>query len=327
MFLAIYVDDGLLAASHEPLVDKFLNELSKQFKTTVTKNVTSFLGIEIFKLDDGSIFINQRKYTETILEKFNLSNANCVSTPIDAGWNSSEFEKKGYGGPYREAVGNLMFLQVVSRPDIGFAVNVASRVLENPCEVHWLLVKRIMRYLKGTLDMGLLYCKTGGFEAYSDTDYAGDKETRKSTTGVVCKYGSAAITWQSKRQQCVSQSTTEAEYVSAASAAKEIVWLKKLLYECDSNDKEFPLFVDNMSAIKLIKNPQFHQRSKHIDVKYHFVRDLYEKGEISVEYIATDKQTADVLTKALPKPRFVYLRTKLGLVNKSSINDIIVEQY
>lgn len=318
IYLAIYVDDGLLAASSESLIDKFFTELNKMFKTTSTKNVNSFLGIEICCQNNGSIFINQRKYVEKIVERFNLCDANVVSTPIDVSWDLNVTESLDSTVPYREAVGNLMYLHVVSRPDIGFAINIAARALENPTKNHWSSVKRIIRYVKGTIDLGLLYCENNNFGAYSDADFAGDKITRKSTTGIVCMYAGAAIVWQSKRQQCVSLSTTEAEYVSAASAAKEVIWLKKLFNDCEK-EITYTLYVDNMSAIKLLKNPEFHQRSKHIDVKYHFIRNLYENGELVIEYVPTNKQLADVFTKPLAKPRFLELRMLLGLISYSHI--------
>jgi len=319
ILLAFYVDDGLLAATNELLIEEFFLELEKQFKITETKNVTSFLGVEILKLPDGSIFINQGKFIGKILERFNMNNANVVSTPIDTGWDLSGPCKIEKEIPYREAVGNLLYVQVISRPDISFAVNIASRALENPSVAHWSLVKRIMRYLKGTADLGLLYCKNGDFEAYSDADFAGDRETRKSTSGILCKNANAAIVWQSKRQQCVSLSTTESEYVSAASAIKEIIWLKGLLAECGNCNGNFCLHVDNMSAIRLIKNPEFHQRSKHIDVKFHFIRDMYEKGVINIKHVSSDEQIADIFTKALAKSRFNNLRCKLGLVSKENV--------
>lgn len=323
MYLTIYVDDGLVAASDECLIDKLFNDLRKEFKITDTKNVTNFLGLEINRLNDGSIFLNQNKYILSILERFNLINANSVSTPIETGWEAGKLDKI-CNVPYREAVGSLIFLHTGSRPDISFAVNVASRVLDKPCEEHWMLVKRIMRYLKGTADVGLLYKKNGKCEVYSDADYAGDKETRKSTSGIVCMNASAAIIWQSKRQQCVSLSTTEAEYVSAASAAKEMVWLRKLFVECKLEIVDYTLHIDNMSALRLIKNPEFHQRSKHIDVKYHFIRDLYNKKEIDIKYVRSEDQTADIFTKALAKPRFVFLMEKLGLCSKRSIENLLL---
>ena len=197
-----------------------------------------------------------------------MSEANSVSTPIECNYDNYVSERKDCKAPYHKAVGNLMFLQIIRRPDMSFSNNVLSRNLEKPSEEHWILVKRILRYLKGTVDMGLLYCKNGNFEAYCDSDYASDKDTRKSTSGLLCKYANAAITWQSKRQQCVAVSTTEAEYVRACSATKEIIWLKKLFKDIKIDVYKYTLFIDNMSAIKLIQNPEFHQRSKHIDVKY-----------------------------------------------------------
>lgn len=192
LFLAIYVDDGLIAATNIYLLDKFFKSLNKQFESTSAKRVTCFLGMEIEKLKNGSIFISQEKYINLILEKFNLIAANSDSTPIEPGFDTSDLERVEANAPYREAVGNLIFLQVVSRPDIAYAVNIAARMLDKPCEKYWSLVKRIMRYLKGTVDLGLLYCKNGPFETYCDADYAGDNESRKSTSGIVCKHSSAA---------------------------------------------------------------------------------------------------------------------------------------
>lgn len=210
----------------------------------------------------------------------------------------------------------LNVFQVVSRPDISFAVNVVSRVLDKPSEVHWMIVKRIIRYLKGTAEVGLYYCKENNFEEYSDADYAGNNVTRKSTS-----HANAAIIWQSKRQQFVALSTTEAEFVSAATAAKEIPWLKKLFSDCELIDLNYVLFINNLSALKLVKNPKFHQRTKHIDVKYQFIRDLHEKGTINVKYVESEEQVADILTKALAKPRFVYLKERLGLRSKAEIDN------
>lgn len=155
-----------------------------------------------------------------------------------------------------------------------------------------------MRYVKGTCDYGLLYDVNSEFKTLSDADYAGDSESRKSTSGILCMHTGAAISWQSKKQQCVALSTTEAKYVNAVTAAKNNVWtrfLNELKFKVSKN----LLFVDNQSAVKLIKNSEFHQRSKHIDVKYHFIRDLYENKIIDVKYICTDYQLADIFTKPL----------------------------
>ena len=173
--------------------------------------------------------------------------------------------------------------------------------------------------LKARKIFGLLYTGERKLETFSDADYAGDKLTRKSTSGTLTKIAGAAVMWQSQKQQTVALSTTEAEYVSAATAAKDIIWIYRLLTELVLNFKKNVLYVDNMSAIKLLMNPEFHQRTKHIDVKYHFVRDLVEDDKICVEYVASESQFADILTKALPKNRFVNLRLKLGLVCKNNL--------
>lgn len=218
-----------------------------------------------------------------------------------------------------------MFLQIVSRPDISFAVNVVSRNLKNPTEGHWMIVKRIFRYLKGTIEMGLLYRGSGHFDVYSDADYANDKKDRKSVSGVLCVNADAAVSWQCKKQQCVSLSMTEAEYISAAATAKELVWFKKLFTDCVINLENYVLYVDNTSAIKLMKNPEFHQRSKHIDVRYHFVRELVRNNVMTVKYVESEKQLAEIFMKALPKPRFECLVTEIGLKRKSKIINKIVK--
>ena len=319
ILIAVFVDDGFVVASSIRLIEGLFNNLKKKFQITCTLNVENFLGVEIHRSADGSILLHQESYAKKVLERFKMLESNSMKTPIECGWNDKDLSKSACNVPYREAVGNLMYLAVVTRPDISFAVNVASRALENPTERHWSLVKRIMRYIKGTLDVGLLYQKSGNFVTYSDADYAGDCKTRKSTSGMVCMNASAAITWQSKRQQCVALSTTEAEYVSASAATKEIVWMRKLFEDCKILNVKYVLHVDNMSAIKLIKNPEFHERTKHIDIKYHYVRNAYKDGVMDVEYINTDEQIADIFTKALSKPKFEYFVHMLGLKSKTEM--------
>jgi hypothetical protein len=248
-----------------------------------------------------------------------MSQCNSVATPIDKGQEltNDNSELVDSDVPYREAVGSLMYLAVCTRPDIAYAVSLVSQVLNSPTVYHWKIVKRIFKYLKGTLDIGLKYkgddhCR---ITAYSDADFAGETSTRRSTTGVVCKFMGAAVTWLSQRQKCVAVSTTEAEFVAASEATKELIWLQRLLCEL-TNLKDIPvLYVDNLSAVKLVKNPVFHKRSKHIDVRYYFVREKYEEGLINVEHIAGELQEADILTKPLVKFRHNKLCELIGLGN------------
>ena len=192
-----------------------------------------------------------------------------------------------------------------------------SQFCESPGSSHWDAVKRILAYLQGTSTFGIRF---GGVKSdligFSDSDYAGDVDTRQSTSGFVFMLHGGPVAWSSQRQSCVALSITEAEFIAACEATKEGVWLQRLVSEVVPDWKPpFKLMCDNQSAIRLIKNPEFHQRSKHIAVRYHFIRDLYEQGELGIEHLSTDLQLADQLTKALPYPRFSELRGKIGIVD------------
>ncbi|KMQ91779.1 integrase core domain protein [Lasius niger] len=222
--------------------------------------------------------------------------------------------------PFREAVGSLLFLAIVTRPDIAFAVNSVSRFLNNYNDNHWQAVKRILRYVIDTISLGIVYRKIENkihLVGYSDADYASDVTTRRSTTGYIFILADGPITWTSQRQKMVTLSTTEAEYIAAATAAKEAIWLKRLLldfgHDC-TNASE--LHVDNQSAIRLARNPEFHKLTKHIDIKYHYIREKVESGELVISYIPSERQLADILTKALSKERFYKLCNYLKLRNE-----------
>lgn len=187
-----------------------------------------------------------------------------------------------------------------------------SRFLSNYDQSHWNATKRIIRYLLQTQSYGIKY-SFGDTEqhelvGYSDSDYANDLDTRRSTTGYIFTLNGAPITWSTQRQQTVALSTTEAEYMAVCEATKEAIWLRQLMEDIHESINVPKLFVDNQSAIRLAKNPEFHKRTKHIGVKYHFVREKVRDKEINVEFVGTEKQTADILTKALPKQRFNELK-------------------
>ena len=203
-----------------------------------------------------------------------------------------------------------------TRPDIAYAVSLVSQVLDKPTKKHWKMVKRIFRYLKGTKDMKLIYSSkvSKSLTGYSDADFAGDRSTGKSHTGVVCLHNGTVISWTIQRQKCVSLSTTEAEFVAASEGTKDLLWLSRLLGEI-ANEGDIPvLHVDNMSAIQLVKNPVFHKRSKHIDVKYYFVRDMFESGKLKVEHAATNEQLADSFTKPHSKQTLKAFCGSIGLL-------------
>lgn len=315
VYLILYVDDGLIISQEQYILDKVINDLKENFeiKTCEPRN---FVGLEI-KRGKDYIFLHQAKYIEKIICKFNMSNANGNSIPVDVNTklekNKAELNKKI---PYREAVGSLMHLAIVSRPDIMYGVSLVSRYLDSYDDSHWKAVKRIIKYLKETKDHGLYFThkQPNIVESYSDADYANDTETRRSMTGYVFIKNGAAITWASQRQQSIALSTTEAEFMAACSATKEAIWLKQLLLDIDEyNQLSLSLNIDNQSAISVIKNENYHKRCKHIDIKYKFVKEKYEEKLIDLKYINTNEQCADILTKPLCKTKFQYLRTKLGI--------------
>ncbi|KAG4220176.1 hypothetical protein PC116_g31345 [Phytophthora cactorum] len=221
--------------------------------------------------------------------------------------------------PFREAVGALMHLMTATRPDIAYAVGYVSRFMENPQEEHWVAVKRIFRYLQGTKTHGICF-KPGDnidFRGYSDADWAGDLADRKSTSGYTFMLMGAPVSWGSKKQSSVSLSTSEAEYIALSLAIQEGKWIHRLLCEIlaatNETGPELKIREDNQSCIKMTKNPVNHGRAKHIDIKYHHIRDEVKRGEVKLEYCETSLMLADIMTKALPGPRHMDLTTALGI--------------
>jgi len=205
---------------------------------------------------------------------------------------------------------------MISRPDISYATGLVSRFCSKFDLNHWNAIKQIFKYLLNTENLGILYQghDISDIKGFSDADYAGDVETRRSTTGYLFTLAGGAITWASKRQTTVSLSTTESEYISASTAIKKSTWLNRFLTELGFRRKRsMTLCVDNQSAIRLIKNPEYHNRTKQIDVRLHFIREKYEDRKIDVIYVSFYDQLADILTKSISKERFELLRSKIGV--------------
>lgn len=212
-----------------------------------------------------------------------------------------------------------MFIAIVSRPDIIYAIGMVSRFLNKHNTSHWNAVKRIIRYLKSTPNTGIKYGATDSkypnLIGYSDSDFANDPDTRKSTSGYIFKLNGGAVTWSSQRQQTVSLSTSEAEYIGSSNATKEAIWVRRLLQDLgELENGPTTLCVDNQSAIRLVKNAEHHKRTKHIDIKYHFVREKYENGEVNIIFVPSKEQLADITTKPLSKDQFNNLKSQFGMV-------------
>ena len=220
--------------------------------------------------------------------------------------------------PYAQLVGSLMYLAIATRPDISYAVGLLGRFSSNLGLAHWKAAKHVLRYLKGTKDIKLTYAPDPSqsklFLSYCDADHRGDRDNKRSTSRMVIKMGTGAISWGSRLQSIATLSTTEAEYVSAVSAGQEMVWLRNLLSEFGYDfSSASTLFVDNQSAISVANNPEHHGRMKHLDLRFYWLRDMVELGLIQVKHIRTDQMPADILTKPLGRLKVVEMQSMLGL--------------
>jgi hypothetical protein len=295
----------------------FLRLLQEEFKVTIG-SLENFFRMQIKCQNDGSIFVSQEAYTNQILQKFNMAEAKGVST--SASRDESDNHKDVSGKvPYREAVGSLMYLAAATCPDIAFAVNKAAWVTDRPAEKDWNNVKHIFRYLRSTSSYGIRYTRgSGELKVFSDADFAGDKATRRSTTGVIPIFAGGAVSRTSQLQRTTDLSTTEVEIIAASEGAKGLVWLKRLLSELLSDfARRTPvLYIDNASALKLTKNPEYHKRSKHIEVRHFYVRERYLNDDIGIEHVDGRKQLADLLTKPIERGQFQVLCREIGITSR-----------
>jgi len=305
-------------AERDEDIDEQIELLRESFKIT-EKSLNCFLGIEVEMTDEG-IFICQKSYIKNILKRFNMQDCKSVSTPMVAGFQVEESEADTRY-PYRELVGALLYLSRCCRPDISYSVHYLSRFFTSYGKVHWDAGKRVLQYLQGTKDLGILYpykpaSSADELTAYVDADFAADKTTRKSTTGCFVAMNGAPVIWLSKKQSCLSMSSTEAEYVALSSCGNEAVWASRMYLELNANlgwDEPVNVFTDSQSAIKISENPRKHGMTKHIDLRYHRVRDLVSKKYIKVEHVPDPDQPADILTKAIVKEKFQHKRVLMGV--------------
>lgn len=326
----VYVDDIIITGDDEEEIQQSRRNLLVRFQMKELGELKHFLGLELKETGNG-LFLYQQKYAKDLLMKFGMLDCKPISTPIEANIKMYAEEGKDLENAtmYRQLVGSLIYL-TLARPDITYAVGIASRYMEKPKKLHLELVRRILRYVKGTIDFGLFYRKNRDFQiiGYCDADYAGCRDTRRSTTGYVFNLGSAAVSWCSKRQPTVSLSTAEAEYRAAAMAAQENTWLVQLMEDLHQpTSRATKLYCDNQSAIRIAENPVFHARTKHVEVHYHFLREKVLRGEIEMEHMNTEKQVADMFTKGLNISKFEEFRACLGIVSKQNLehNEVGVE--
>ncbi len=317
--LAVYVDDLILITESMESMKEMKLALKKRYKMKDMGELSYILGISVIQdKEKNCVFLHQKHYIEAILQKYGMHDANPVATPTDA--NVKLKRNDGVSKPvnsstYQSMVGSLLYAAMATRPDIAQAVSVVSKFNANPNAAHLTAVKRILRYLKGTLNLALKYERSdsGTLIGYSDADWAGDQDDRRSTTGNVFLLGGGAVSWLSKKQSTVALSTAEAEYVALSQAAQECVWLRRLLSDLGMDVSPVMILEDNQGAIAIAKNPVDHSRTKHIDIRYHYIRECVQNGQIQLQYCPTDDMKADILTKPLVRQKFVYLRSQIGL--------------
>lgn len=317
VYLLIYVDDLLLIAEMQEHIDAMKETVMGAFKSRDMGVPDYFLGLHLDRPNPrGQIIVSQRQYVKRLAERHGLTDAKPTLLPMSPGSGPQEagtrLDQAGVER-YQGLIGGLLYLATCTRPDVSYSVGKLARYAARPTEEHEAAALRVLRYLKGTARWGLKYAGPQRLIGYCDADYAGDVDSRRSTSGYAFLLHGAAVSWSSKLQTTVAMSTTEAEYIAAATAAREGIWLKLLLADLGEADHPVQMRSDNQSAIHLMHNPGGTARSKHIDVANHFVRDRVARGELIVRYVGTKEMVADVLTKALPGASLELCRRGLGM--------------
>ncbi|GJS88650.1 retrovirus-related pol polyprotein from transposon TNT 1-94 [Tanacetum coccineum] len=313
LLVQVYVDDIIFGSTNPDFSKRFANLMKNNFEMSMMGELKFFLGLQVHQSPRG-IFISQSQYAIELLKKHGLDECVSMSTPMA----TERLDADLQGTPtdqttYRRMIGGLMYL-TASRPDIAFATFVCARYQARPTVKHLKEVKRIFRYLRQSYNMGLWYPKDSGFEliAYSDADHAGCKDDCKSTSGGLQFLGGKLVSWSSKKQDCTAMSTAEAEYVSLSACCAQVIWMRTQLLDYGYKYNRIPMYCDSKSAIAISCNPVQHSKTKHIDIRYHFIKEHVEKGTVEIYFVGTEYQLADLFTKVLPKERFEYLVHRIG---------------
>jgi hypothetical protein len=318
----IYVDDIIFGSTNQKSCEEFSRVMTQKFKMSMMGQLNYFLGFQVKQLKDGT-FISQTKYTQDLLKRFGMKDAKPAKTPmgtdrhVDLNKGGKSVDQKAY----QSMIGSLLYL-CASRPDIMLSVCMCARFQSDPRECHLVAVKRILRYLVATPCFGIWYPKGSTFDliGYSNYDYAGCKVDRKSTSGTCQFLGRSLVSWSSKKQTSVSLSTAEAEYVAVGQCCAQLLWMRQTLWDFGYNLSKVSFLCDNESAIRMADNPVEHNRTKHIDIRHHFLRDHQQKGDIEVFYVSTENQLADIFTKPLDEKTFCWLRSELNVLDSRNLD-------
>jgi len=320
IFVLVYVDDIIVASSSQDATEALLKDLQREFALKDLGDLHYFLGIEVKKLSDG-LLLSQGRYAADLLARSGMNRAKAVDTPLSVSEKLSLTDGTKLGDEdatrYRSLVGALQYL-TLTRPDISFSVNKVCQYLHSPTTIHWSAVKRILRYVCGTLNYGLKIKRSKSMmvSAFSDADWVGCPDDRRSTGGFAVFLGENLVSWTARKQATVSWSSTEAEYKALANATAEMMWVQKLLSELKiDHPRAARLWCDNLGAKYLSANPVFHARTKHIEIDFHFVREQVAQKLLDIRFINSGDQLADGFTKAIPAAKLRQFRVNLNLVS------------
>ncbi|KAG9767303.1 hypothetical protein KCU88_g7475, partial [Aureobasidium melanogenum] len=321
MYIAVYVDDLLIVGPSIAEIKRIKRALRNRFQMTDLGPCSFYLGMSIQRdRQNRVLYLSQEAYIDKVIQQFGLSDCTPVSTPIETSLQAEESHEHScppsQRTEYQRMVGSLMYIMLGTRGDIAYAVSVVSRHLANPGPQHIKLARRVLRYLKGTKGLRLTYKgHLQKLKGFTDADWAGCRDTRRSTAGYLFNIGSGAISWQSKRQSVVALSTCEAEFLGQTQATKEAIWLRRLLNELNLAQGKAATIIcgDNQGAIALSSNPQYHSRTKHMDIQRRWQGEIQEARTVELKYVPSIEQIADGFTKALARDRFEWFRRGLGI--------------
>ena len=316
LIVLIYVDDIIVTRSSSQLISSLVTFLHSNFALKDLGDLHFFLGLEATRTNDN-LYLTQSKYIKDLLQRVQMSDAKHIATPA-ATKQLSLYD----GNPfldetlYRSTVGSLQYV-LFTRPEIAYSVNKVCQFMHKPSEVHWQAVKRILRYLAGTINHGLCFSSTTDttLTAFTDADHASSPDDRRSTSGFGIYLGDNLVSWSCSKQKVVSRSSTESEYRAVANIVAELVWLLRLLAELGISSKIPPMvYCDNLSATYLTANHILHARTKHIEVDHHFIREKVQDKVLTIEHVSADEQIADIFTKPLSSHLFSKFKIKLNVL-------------